>query len=218
MPITPYDVTAIVPTRGPKKLVEEFLLKLDHPSWRVILIVDEGREKDCVPVHPGLPGVFVISVPVPVTSLCHIQEIGFMTVRTSHFVSLGDDLTIAPGTIQAGVEAFNRYLPSGYGLVKLQHKSNGNDSSVACFPMMSKQFYVEHFHPTPYLYFWTDQEWGDVAKECGCYAEAQNVPIWNPSVQHHSREWEKDRQTYMERALARGQRNKAMSSLSSVQH
>ena len=199
--MTIQDVTLVVPTRGPAEATEKFLRTLDHPLERVTLVYDEGRLESSVPDMAS--PCRLVSAPVKRKGFCEIQELGFVDCPTSHFIGLAIDLAVAPGTIGKAVDCYNAQIGNRDGIVKLRHHSNSHDDQVACFILIAKQFYLDHCWPTPYLYFWIDQEWTDIAQSLGCYAVADNIPIVHPSSSHHGSEWEQDRQLYEKRKQER---------------
>jgi hypothetical protein len=195
MGISIRDVTVIVPTRGRKARVGNFLDQLQHPHDLTIIVVDEGRESEDLPGN--LNGQVIIKV-APACGPVKAVEKGIESSKTSHVLVLGDDLTLEPGCIEEAVAYYNANFDGKEAVVGLNQQVE-RDSDLACFALMSKRFYMDICHPVPYRRFYQDTEWTAKAKMLGLYGVAEKARINHPWEPHDRQQMEAELPLFTER-------------------
>jgi len=176
------DITVIVPTRSRKEQVGALLSSINHPHDLVCLVVNEGRESEDLPTN--LNGHIVVKCAKDAGPVAAAEK-GIAEAKTTHFILLGDDVKIEPDCIPEAVKCYNESFGDLDAVVRLNAKSEAGDEDLACFPLMSKKFYMDLCYPVPYHRFYQDTEWTAKAKLLGRFAVAENAKLYHPWVPHH---------------------------------
>ena len=164
MGISIQDVTVIVPTRSRKEQVGTLLSKLNHPHDRVLLVVDEGGDGEHLP--DGLNGQIIVHCAKDAGPVAAMER-GIVESKTSHVLPLGDDVVLEPNCIEEAVKFYNERFGDADAVVRLNATSEAGDQELACFPLMSRKFYMDLCFPVPYRRFYQDTEWTAKAKLVG---------------------------------------------------
>jgi len=190
------DVTVIVPTRSRKEQVGTLLSSLKHPHDLVCLVVNEGREGEDLPAT--LNGQVVLKCPKDAGPVAAAEH-GILESKTSHFILLGDDVKPEPDLIGEAVKCYNETFGDKDAVVRLNATSEAGDEGLACFPLMSRKFYMDLCYPVPYRRFYQDTEWTAKAKLVGRYAVAEKARLYHPWEPHHREELESELPIFQER-------------------
>jgi len=188
MGISVQDITIVVPTRDRKDRVGTLLSTLEHPHDRVIVVVDEGREK--VDLPDQLNGQCVVKCK-PDCGAVRAAEAGIEAAKTSHVLLLNDDLEMEKDCLPNLLAFYNDNFPNSDGIVGLNH--GPEYAHIACFALMPREFYMEHCYPTPFRRYCTDNELTEKAKMFGRYARCETARVKHEFPPHqepdHSRDW-----------------------------
>lgn len=195
MGISIRDVTVIVPTRSRKEQVGALLSKLKHPHDLVTVVVDEGREADDLP--SSLNGQVILKCPKD-AGAAKAMEAGIVAAKTSHVLCIGDDLTLDPDCIDEAIKFYN-FNFSGQDAVVGLNQQVERDAWLGCFVLMSKKFYMDYCHPTPYKRFYQDTEWTCKAKALGRFAICEKAKVEHPWEPHHREDLEAELPIFNER-------------------
>lgn len=167
---TKHDLTIVVPTRGRKSRVERLLVEITHRP--LMLVVDEGRNGEDLP--EDLKGATVLRCPPggPPTA-CHT---GLMAADTSLVVFITDDIKweeANPNWLDDALTMFNEKFPDGTGVVGLNDGRHGGD--IACYSLLSKDFYQEHLDWRVYERYSGDNEMTAKAKSLCKFAYCETA-------------------------------------------
>lgn len=166
------DVTLIIPTRSRKERLGGLIDNLKHPHELTVIVVDEGRETEDLPAN--LNGHCVVRCS-PDSGSVKAMEAGILACKTSHFIALNDDVSLAPDCIENAINYHNERFEESDGVVGFNHGERF--AGIGCFALIPKKFYMKHCYPSPYKRYCLDNEWTDKAKRLGIYGKCHSAVI-----------------------------------------
>ena len=179
----PEQVTIIMATRGRRERAEAVLREVRHRPF--IMVVDEGRREDAPQAPHELLGAQVIFSAAQPPSGPAAVEAGVLAATTPYLAILCDDVSFPDGGdawLPEACRVYREQIGVRSGVVAI---NDGIRSDIACFPLLCRQFYLDHIYPTPYRRYYQDTEWSDKARALGVYAVASGARVLHENIGRH---------------------------------
>ena len=174
----PEQVTIIMPTKGRRAHAATVLAAVSHRPF--LVVVDEC---DPASVPPDLTGAKLVPVK-PGSGIVKAVEAGIVAAATSHVACICDDVAFPDGYVwlAEACRVYTETIGDRDGVVAL---NDGIRSDIACFPLMSRKFYMEHMYPAPYRRYYMDTELSAKAQHLGVYAVATGARVTHLNIGAH---------------------------------
>ena len=167
-----------MPTKGRRVHAAAVLAAVSHRPF--LLVVDEG-DRASEPLD--LTGAKLVPVK-PGSGIVKAVEAGIVAAVTSHVACICDDVAFPDGDgwLAEACRVYTGAVGDRDGVVAL---NDGIRSDIACFPLMSRKFYMEHMHPAPYRRYYMDTELSAKAQHLGVYAVATSARVTHLNIGAH---------------------------------
>ena len=175
------EVTIVLTTYKRPVALRYMVRHIKHRPLSVV--VDRNRISCDIPVRKV---DFDIVVAEPNCGAVKAFHTGVLAAATKYIIWLNDDMRIHGKNDAWLYEAARVYvekLGDKDGVVALNECVTGG--KLACFPLISRKFYMEYFNPPPYRAFGIDNEWTAKAQYLKVYAYAKHAIVkhlqWIPA-------------------------------------
>ena len=183
MQCSPDQVTIVLPTLGRKDLATKAVQKIRETAkfGRLLVVVNNDRWRTDLPDDLAVTGEHVrCEANAGVT---RAVEAGVLAAVSPFICVVYDDIEIPEeGWLERACKVYREKIGDRDGVVAL---NDGIRSDIACFPLMARQFYMDHLFPVPYRRYYADTELGHKAQALGVYAVATDAVVRHMNIGKH---------------------------------